>query len=215
MRRSPPSVADLVLVEPAVYWRIFALDYQAEQFDVFHRRPLTRFTHYIGTQGIVTAFFVLASGVALGPVPLHFVLAAVLSAIYLRMNLIVGLVATLQLGVLLALAGFAVARGAGAEEAGIALVALAAAQNVSHSVEPVPPVLTGRGFETFAVYWAQAPTSHRLRLLALNLFYLPLELVSAPRLFAVHVLRALQSVGWRKAWAADVAARADAILARR
>lgn len=75
--------------------------------------------------------------------------------------------------------------------------------------------MTGRGFETFAQYWARATTLHRLRLLALNFFYLPLELVSAPRLFAVHVLRALQSFGWRKAWAADVAARADAILARR
>ena len=28
------------MIEPAVYWRVFALDYQAEQFEVFHDREL-------------------------------------------------------------------------------------------------------------------------------------------------------------------------------
>lgn len=182
---------------------------------MFHRRRLTRAAHYLGTQGIVAAFFVVAAGAAVGPMPLPWVLAAILSAVYLRMNLIVGLAATLQLGLLLAMASFVVSHGATPVAGVVALAVLAALQNVSHSFEPVPPVLTGRGFETFAHYWARATTVHRLRLLALNVLYLPLELVSAPRLFAVHMLRALQVFGWRRSWAADIRARADAILAGR
>jgi hypothetical protein len=79
-------------------------------------------------------------------------------------------------------------------------------------VEPVPPVLTGRDFEPFPVDWAAASPAHRIRLLLLNVLYLPLELVSAPRLFPVHVMNAMHRFGWQPARAADVRARATAIL---
>lgn len=207
----PPTFAQLVLIEPAVYWRLCALDYQAEQFEVFHRTLLTRWTHYLGTEAILVCFFLLTWGDGVAPL----VLGGLLSVWYLRMNPFVGVVATLQLLVLAFVASLASAHGLGAWHALLGLAVLAAAQNVSHSVEPVPPIITGRGFETFPVYWAQASTLHRVRLLALNALYLPLELVSAPRLFAVHVLRAMQRLGWRRAWALDVVARADAILVRR
>jgi hypothetical protein len=113
------------------------------------------------------------------------------------MDRLVGLVAGLDVVFLFALAWLASNAGLGAPEALIVLVAAAAAQNVSHSVEPVPPVLTGRGFEQFAVYWSEARPWHRVRLLLLNLLYLPLELVSAPRLFPVHVMRAMHRLGWQ------------------
>lgn len=172
-----------MLVEPAVYWRVLALDYQAQEFEVFHRRPLTRWTHYAGTQVIVWGFLLLTMTWTLGALPVSVLLAAALIAWYVAMDRVVGVVA-----------------GADVD------------QNVSHSVEPVPPVLTGRGFEPFSVYWAKARAAHRVRLLLLNLFYLPLELVSAPRLFAVHVMRAMHRFGWQPDRAAVARSRATAIL---
>ena len=206
------TFVELTLIEPGVYWRIFTLDYQAEQFEVFHRSTLTRWTHYVGTQLIVWALLLLTVGHHPGSVPAPLVAATLLCAWYLRLNLVVGLVASLQVGLLTGLAWLASGHGVSPAHAGGVLVAVAALQNVSHSVEPVPPVLTGRGFESFPVYWSKASAAHRARLLLLNAVYLPLELVSAPRLFAVHVLRALHWWGWRAAWAADVRARANIIL---
>ena len=207
-----PTFVELVLVEPGVYWRVFDLDYQAEQFEVFHRRKLTRWTHYIGTEIIVWAFLLLTMGWHLGPVPVAVILAAALIAWYLRMDRIVGLVAGAQVLVLLAVAWWASSDGLTWIDALIVLVFAAAAQNISHSVEPVPPVLTGKGFESFPLYWAEASAWHRMRLLLLNLFYLPLELVSAPRLFPVHIMRAMHRFGWRREQALEVEARAMAIL---
>ncbi len=206
------SFVELALIEPGVYWRIFSLDYQAEQFEVFHRSALTRWTHYLGTQLIVWALLVLTVGHQLGPIPAPLAAATLLSAWYLRLNLVVGVVASLQVGLLTALAWFASGHGVTSLHAAGVLVLMAALQNISHSVEPVPPVLTGRGFESFPVFWSQASLAHRARLLALNALYLPLELVSAPRLFAVHVLRALHWFGWRREWAAEVRTRATVIL---
>ena len=210
--RPEPTFVELVLVEPGVYWRIFDLDYQAEQFEVFHRRKLTRWTHYIGTEIIVWAFLLLTLGWHLGPIPVAVILAAALIAWYLRMDRIVGLIAGAQVLVLLALARWASGYGLTWIDALIVLFVAAAAQNISHSVEPVPPVLTGKCFESFPLYWAEASAWHRVRLLLLNLFYLPLELVSAPRLFPVHIMRAMHRFGWRRDQALDVEARAMAIL---
>ena len=207
-----PSLVDLVLVEPAVYWRVFSLDYQAEQFEVFHRSAVTRWTHYVGTPIIVWAFLLLTMGIRIGPLPVAVLLAVALGAWYVRLDAVVGLVADAEVVVLLALAWLASGRGLGVTTAVLVLVVAAAAQNVSHSVEPVPPVLTGRGFEPFPVYWAHASTPHRVRLLMLNFLYLPLELVSAPRLFPVHVMRAMHRLGWRPDQADDVRARATTIL---
>jgi hypothetical protein len=207
-----PTLVDLVLIEPGVYWRIFSLDYQAEQFEVFHRSAVTRWTHYVGTQLIVWALLLLTMGRHLGPIPAPLALGALLTLWYLRQDPVVGLVAGLQVGVLSALAWLALAGGVSSTHALIVLGVVAAAQNVSHSVEPVPPVLTGAGFQTFPVYWARASARHRARLLLLNVCYLPLELVSAPRLFAVHVLRALHRLGWRTDWAVSVRTRATVIL---
>ena len=207
-----PSFLELVLVERDVYWRVLALDYQAEQFEVFHRSALTRWTHYVGTQVIVWALLLLTSAWHIGPVPAAVVVAVGLVAWYVRLDRVVGMVAGIDVALLLALAWLGSARGLTPLSAVVVLLVTAAAQNVSHSVEPVPPVLTGRGFEPFPVYWAQASTAHRARLLLLNLFYLPLELVSAPRLFPVHVMRAMHRLGWRPEQAADVEARALAIL---
>jgi len=210
--RPEPTFVELVLVEPGVYWRIFDLDYQAEQFEVFHRRKVTRWTHYVGTEVIVWAFLLLTLDWHIGPLPVAVLLAGTLIAWYLRMNRTVGLVAGAQVLVLLALAWWASSLGLTWIDAVIVLIVAAAAQNISHSVEPVPPVLTGKGFESFPVYWSEASGWHRVRLLLLNLFYLPLELVSAPRLFPVHIMRAMHRFGWRREQAADVEARALAIL---
>ena len=207
-----PSFVYLVLVERDVYWRVLSLDYQAEQFEVFHRSALTRWTHYVGTQVIVWAFLLLTMGIRIGPLPVAVLLDIALVAWYVRLDAVVGLVAGAEVVVLLVLAWLASSSGVGATAALIVLVVAAAAQNVSHSVEPVPPVLTGRGFEPFPVYWAQASTAHRVRLLLLNFLYLPLELVSAPRLFPVHVMRAMHRLGWRTDRADDVRARATTIL---
>jgi hypothetical protein len=125
---------------------------------------------------------------------------------------VVGLVAGLQVAVLTGVALLASELGATTWHALALLAVVAAAQNVSHSVEPVPPALTGRGFESFPLYWSRASGAQRVRLLSLNALYLPLELVSAPRLFAVHIMRAMQRLGWRRAWAAELRARADVIL---
>ena len=212
--KKAPGFVELVLVEPGVYARPFALDYQAERFAIFHRTALTRWTHYLGTPGILCGFFLLAWGYQLGPVPAPLILGAALCAWYLRLNGVVGLAASLALCAIAAVAWRASLLGWGAAEACLAIGGLAAALNVSHSVEPVPPVLTGRGFESFAVYWAGASGPQRVRLLALNLFYLPLEVVSAPRLFPVHVLRALHAGGWRRAWSTEVETRAANVLER-
>ncbi len=211
-RGAEPSFAELVLVEPDVYRRVLSLDYQAEQFEVFHRSRITRWTHYLGTQVIVWAFLLLTAGLHLGPVPVSVVLAVALIGWYLMLDAVVGFVAGADVLVLLLLSQRAADAGWTALDAVVVLLVAAAAQNISHSVEPVPPVLTGRGFEPFPVYWSQASGYARVRLLLLNVFYLPLELVSAPRLFPVHVMRAMHRLGWRPDQAADVRARADAIL---
>jgi hypothetical protein len=205
-----PGLVQLVLIEPGVYVRVFDLDYQAEQFEVFHTRGTTRWVHYLGTQIIVGAFLLLA---ARWSIPATVALGAGLVGWYLAMHRMVGFVAALEV---IALASVAVALRASVDWPFVvaALGVAALAQNLSHAVEPVPPTLTGRGFEPFPVYWGRASWWHRVRLLILNLFYAPMELVSAPRLLAVHVLRAMQRLGWHRRWAASVADRAAAILAR-
>jgi hypothetical protein len=209
---SEPSFLELVLVERDVYWRVLSLDYQAEQFEVFHRSALTRWTHYVGTHLIVWAFLLLTIRANIGPVPVAVLLAIALIAWYVRLDRVVGVVAGFDVVVLLGLAAFASSRGLTPLTAVAVLVVVAAAQNVSHAVEPVPPVLTGRGFEPFPVFWSQASAWHRVRVLLLNVFYLPLELVSAPRLFPVHAMRAMHKLGWRPEQAAEVESRALAIL---
>lgn len=211
--RPRPAFLDLVLVDRDVYWRVLSLDYQVEQFEVFHRSRLTRWTHYAGTQVIVGAFLLACAGRSVGPVPAILLLAVALTAWYLSMDVMTGAVAGLQVAVLSGVAVLLAQAGSGLREALWALGIAAAAQNLSHSIEPVPPVLTGRGFEPFAVFWGRATTRERVRVIALNVFYLPLELVSAPRLFPVHVVQALYRAGWRRDWADDVRARATAILA--
>ncbi len=204
-----PGLMTLVLIEPGVYVRVFDLDYQAEQFEVFHARWTTRWVHYLGTQFIVGAFLLLAAQVS----PLAaLVLAGALVAWYLAMHRVVGLVAALDI---VALTGLALSlRETFGWQHAVAVLAVAAlAQNLSHAVEPVPPTLTGRGFESFPVYWSQASGWHRVRLLLLNLLYAPMELVSAPRLLAVHVLRAMHRLGWNRSWAHEITARASVILA--
>lgn len=214
--RSATGFLSYVLIEPRVYVRVFDLDFQAEQFDVFHRSAPTRLVHYLGTQAIVGACLLLASGVSVLGVGGQWWLAGALCVWFLAMHLRVGLVASLPVLVWTVVAAAGRSSWAwGSREAVIVLVVAAAAQNLSHAPEPVPPVLTGRGFEPFATYWSRAAPFERARLLGLNAFYLPLELVSAPRLFPVHVLRALQAVGFLRDEAADVRRRADAILAGR
>jgi hypothetical protein len=211
-----PGLLALILVEPGVYVRVLDLDYQAEQFEVFHRHASTRWTHYLGTQLIVAAFLLLASFASVGPVPLAVVAAGALAAWYVAMDRVVGVMASLQVGALLVLTW--VARDAlGLQPLhALGMLGLAAlAQNLSHAREPVPPTLTGRGFEPFPTYWTRATAWERVRLLLLNALYAPMELVSAPRLFAVHVLRALHRLGWNRAWAEDVTHRAEAIVAQK
>jgi hypothetical protein len=205
-----PGLVELVLIEPGVYVRVFDLDYQAEQFEVFHTRWTTRWIHYLGTQVIVGAFLLLA---ARWSVPAALALGAALVAWYVAMHRLVGLVAALDVIALTSLA-LTLRESVDWRAAVAALGVAALAQNLSHAVEPVPPTLTGRGFESFPVYWGRASWWHRVRLLVLNLFYAPMELVSAPRLLAVHVLRAMQRLGWQRSWAASVAGRAASILAR-
>lgn len=207
------TLLDLVLVDRDAYWRVFSLDYQAEQFEVFHRSRITRWTHYAGTQTIVGGLLLASAGRKVGPLPADLLLAAGLAGWYVRMDARVGLAAGAQVAALTALARATARRGVGSRPALVALLAAAAAQNVSHAAEPVPPVLTGGGFEPFGVFWERASALERARVVALNAFYLPLEVVSAPRLFPVHVLRLLQRAGWRRDWADDLRSRADAILA--
>lgn len=199
----------LVLIEPGVYVRVFDLDYQAEQFEVFHARWTTRWVHYLGTQFIVAAFLLLAAQASPAAA---LALGAALIAWYLAMHRVVGLAAALDIVMLTAIA-LSLRESVGWQPVVMVLAVAALAQNLSHAVEPVPPTLTGRGFESFPVYWRQASGWHRVRLLLLNLLYAPMELVSAPRLLAVHVLRALQRLGWKREWATAVTTRASAILA--
>lgn len=211
--RRRPGFLDLVLVDRDVYWRVFSLDYQAEQFEVFHRSRITRWTHYIGTQVIVSGFLLACAGRDVAGLPAIALLALALVCWYVRLDGVVGLAAGAQVGVLTVIAEVLSRNGWGLRDAVVALIVAATAQNLSHAVEPVPPVLTGRGFEPFAVFWSKATTWQRVRVIALNVFYLPLELVSAPRLFPVHVLQLLHRAGWRQSWAQAIRARADAILA--
>lgn len=211
---SKRSFIDLVLVEPSAYWRIFALDHQAERFAVFHRSAVTRWTHYLGTPVILWALLVLTMGIHIGPVPLAAIVVVALTAWYLKLHPMVGIVGGTLVGLLAVLASWSSVHGVTSLHAGIALFVGATALNLSHAIEPVPPVLTGRGFEPFAVYWPRASWPERARLLGLNGFYLPFEIVSAPRLFAIHVLRALHVLGWRRAQGDDVDARAAAELRR-
>ena len=203
-----PGLVELALIEPGVYVRVFDLDYQAEQFEVFHTRWTTRWTHYLGTQVIVGAFLLLA---ARWWVPGALMLGAALCGWYFAMHRVVGLFAALDV-IALTAAALVLRESVDWPAAVVALGVAALAQNLSHSVEPVPPTLTGRGFEPFPVFWARASWWHRVRLVLLNLFYAPMELVSAPRLLAVHVLRAMQRVGWQRSWAVALAARAASIL---
>lgn len=206
------SLVDLILIERGVYVRVLDLDYQAEQFEVFHTHASTRWVHYLGTQVIVGAFLVAGWNVELSGLPLAPFVMGVLGAWYLAMHRAVGLVATGQVVVLGVASFFAARAGVTATHALAALGLAALAQNLSHSVEPVPPMLTGRQFEPFPVFWSQASWSERVRLLALNMLYAPLELVSAPRLFAVHVLRAMHRLGFAPGWANEIRARAGRIL---
>jgi hypothetical protein len=202
----------LVFIEPSAFVRVLDLDHQAERFAVFHTTALTRWTHYLGTPLLLAALLLLAWPFSLGPVPAPLLLGVAASAWYLRLDPTVGLAATLELAGLALLAGAAHHALGWSPGQGLAAVALlAGALNLSHAVESVPPTLTGRGFEAFPVFWRRATAGQRLRVLALNAAYLPLEVVSAPRLFPVHVLRALHRLGWRRAWSADVARRARSV----
>jgi hypothetical protein len=195
-----------VLVEPAAFTRVFDLDYQAERFAVYHQHAIVRWTHYVCTPVILGVSLWLVGRVVGWPAEALGFLALV--AWYARLHPVVGALAAAELLAFAGLAHAAAGWGFDTRHAVAALAVGSVVSNLSHAVEPVPPALTGRGFEPFAVYWARTPARERAELLLMNLFYAPLELVSAPRLFAVHVVRSLHRLGWRPDWGLDVEARA-------
>lgn len=210
-----PRLIDYLMIAPDAHVRVLDFQYQIVLFELFHRARLTRIIHTVVTPVIIWGFFLLVTAAPFGG-------AAFLGLLliwYLKLDGLVGLTAAPLLGAMWLAAEWA--RGLVPETAawwGLGVVAAGSLlETFSHSVEPLPPPWSGStGFLSGKAILAPVSLRTRLCTLALGVtIFAALELVSSPRIFAVHLSRGLARLGYRRDLYAAATTTAREILAGR
>lgn len=212
------SLARTLLIVPAAHYRVLDEHFQAEMYELFHRRAGCRIGHMLCTPVVVLGLL-LALGSVASPGwswPLPLALGALVVAWGARVDRLAG-AAMVPLVALALLAARGLA-GVCAEPAslGAALaVGGAALQTFSHGFEDIPPPLSGRaGWVPMRAWLGVAPPARVAGSVALMLVvFVWLELWASPRVWPLQVLHVLLRGGRRPDLRARLAARVDEIVA--
>ena len=182
-----------LLVVPAAQTRLLDLEYQAALYEVFHRRSINRISHYVCIPVITWALLAL---LALIPTPVGLPVYTVLAAVTLlawyataaRRLFALALVclAALTTSVYLVVDVYALL-----DVQALVLVLLGASYclTITHALEEVPPPWSGRRQWTSVgeAYRNAGPWKLGLMVFCALTIYVVVELISAPRLFAVQL----------------------------
>jgi len=210
-----PRLIDYLMIAPDAQTRVLDFQYQIMLFELFHRARLTRTVHTVVTPLVIWGFFLLVTAAPFGAATF----LALLLVWYFALDGLVGLTAAPILGAMWLAAEWA--RGLAPETAvgwGLGVVAAGSLlETFSHSVEPLPPPWSGSGgFLPGKAILADVPLRRRLlALLAGMTIFAGLELISSPRILAVHLARGLARLGYRRDFYAAATATARGILAGR
>jgi hypothetical protein len=208
------------LIVPEAHVRIGDFHFQAELYDVFHRRWGSRLGHLLCTPVVVTGAFLALSAIPLtlpGGLPVGALLLAVgMVAFFFFLDRFVGLLATPVVAGLFA-ASIALARlldGRAFAAGALAMAAGAVAQAVSHLFEEVPPPWSGhRSWRPLGEVLRAATARTVLGLAGLTLMSFLLEWWASFRILGLQLNFLAMQTGLRPALTKRLERRRAAILA--
>jgi hypothetical protein len=187
-------LAHALLIVPQAHVR-FDRTFQAEMYELFHRRPLARYGHLLVTPVINIA---LLAALASAAPAAGLVGAAAIALWSLHVDRVAGVIMLPILAAALAahtLVGPSVLVWLAIVWAG------GVVQAMSHASEPIPPPWTGsHRFMSLGPWLRSAPATHILALALLSPTVFPLlEIWAAPRVWVLQVLHLMMRAGYRPA----------------
>lgn len=200
-------LAHALLIVPQSHVR-FDRTFQAEMYELFHRRPLARYGHLLVTPVINIALLAALTSV----VPAAGLVGAAAIALW---SLYVDRVAGVIMLPIIAAALAAHALAGLSPLAWLAIVwAGGFAQALSHASEPIPPPWTGsHRFVSLGPWLRSAPATHIVALALLSPTVFPLlEIWAAPRVWVLQVLHLMMRAGYRPALRDQLEVRVIEIL---
>jgi uncharacterized membrane protein YGL010W len=221
LRAAPPvsaSLSERLFIVPDAHYRVDALDFQLEMYELFHRTPVGRLGHALGTPtvllGTITA--TLAMHPALG-IAFAAAVGIGMTANTFRLDRPVAIAAAVAT-VGLALAAYGVTLAAGAHGIGIGIgIALGgcAVQTLSHLAEEVPPPQSLEGGFVPMGRWLRIAGVRALArsvVQTLGVFFW-LELWASLRILPLQLLHLAMRSGYRPELRRVLDARVKAIVA--
>ena len=187
-------LAHALLIVPQAHVR-FERTFQAEMYELFHRRPLARYGHLLVTPVINIAL--LAALTAVAPAA-GLVGAAAIALWSLHVDRVAGVI-------MLPILAAALAAHALAGPSPLVWLAIVwaggFAQAMSHASEPIPPPWTGsHRFMSLGPWLRSAPATRIIALALLSPTVFPLlEIWAAPRVWVLQVLHLMMRAGYRPA----------------
>lgn len=209
----PAGVLDHLLVLPCAHWRFQDFLWQHAVYSLFHRTWLARITHAVGMAPNTVLWIALAALLPLGPIDGGAALVAILAALYLWSDRVVGLVLLPVLaGMWWVAHAWIAAWGPDALRSTlVAAAAFAGVQSFGHLFEPIPPPWTGGPtFVPFVPWWRASSWGRRVAIGAMLPVGAVLEFWASPRLLPAQVMFVLGWLGYRRDFRADSDARAAA-----
>ncbi|MFT6211518.1 MAG: YGL010W-like membrane protein [Bacteroidia bacterium] len=227
MRASNPSIIEHILTIPQAQTKIFDLEWQSAFYTVFHQTKTSKLLHTVCMAPIVFSLFALASYVDVSSVSLidafaaqtafngAFIAMLVFAIWYLIMDVTIGLV-SLPIVVAFWLLANVFNSALGANGVYVALGTLflfSFIQTVSHQPESVPPPHSGsNAFVPFGKWMQSSTLPQKIKVFFLFPVFTLVELISAPRLLPVQILRLMHRLGYKQALAKLTDERAKRVL---
>jgi hypothetical protein len=212
------TLADRIFIVPAAHFRVDALRFQLEMYELFHRTTIGRLGHSLGTPIALVGWF--TATLAVHPwLGLSFAVATGFGMVanVLRLDrLIAALTALATLGLALLASAIVHASGDGACVTGIAITLVGCAlQTFSHLAEDVPPPQSGSDQFVPARAWLGRLTlreAARSVALTLGVFFW-LEAWASLRILPLQILHVAMRLGHRPELRRALDARVAAIVA--
>lgn len=201
-------------IVPAAHYRLLDTSFQMNLYRLFHGRALSRVTHAVCTPLVTLCMMAALAHVAVVGVPLSWPFALLVAAYGFAYGPVVGL-ALAPVVVLLAVGAAHVAGAASVSTAVAGMFLFAALQAWSHSLEPVPPPLSGRGgFVPVGQWWRDSGLARRTAAIGLAAtVFVVLELIASPKVLACQILEHLFALGYRPGLHAKIDRDAAALMA--
>lgn len=212
-----PTLAQRLFIVPEAHFRVDALRFQLEMYELFHRTTIGRLGHAAGTPLALVGWFALAFGVhtALG-IALVLAVGGGMVGNISRFDRLVALLTALETGLLAALAlgvvhgapSLACWVGAGLVLAGTAM------QTLSHLAEDIPPPQSGQPGFVRAGDWFRALTLReavRSTVMTMVVFFW-LEAWAGLRILPLQLLHLAMRLGHRPELRRSLDARLEEIV---